>query len=296
MNAIAFTHVSKTYGVVRAVDDVSLTIGDGETVALLGPNGAGKSTTVSLLVGLARPSTGEVRVFDDAPEAATADGLVGAMLQDGALVPGLTVRELVDLVRGFYPKPMPLDEALRLTGLVDVAGRRTDKLSGGQKQRLRFALAVAGRPRLLVLDEPTAAMDVESRRTFWSSMRGYAAGGRTILFATHYLEEADEHADRVVVLARGRVVADGTSERMKAAVSGRSVRFTLGDQSGGGLDTLPGVTAVEIRGETAALRTIDADATVGALYASGVHVRDLEVSGADLEDAFLALTGDSDAL
>lgn len=294
MNAIAFTQASKTYGDVRAVDDLDLAIGSGETVALLGPNGAGKSTTVSMLLGLARPTAGDVRVFGTEPTTAAANGRVGAMLQDGALVPGLTVGELVDLVRGFYPRPMLLDESLRLAGLSDIADRRATKLSGGQTQRVRFAIAVAGQPELLVLDEPTAAMDVESRRTFWASMREYAAGGRTILFATHYLEEADEHADRVVVLSQGRVVADGTSDRIKAAVSGRTVRFTLGEQPGSGLDMLPGVTSVEIHGGTALLRTSDADTTVGALYGSGWGVRDLEVGGAGLEDAFLALTGDPD--
>ena len=161
---------------------------------------------------------------------------------------------------------------------------------------MRFALAVAGAPALLVLDEPTSAMDVESRRSFWASMRAYAAGGRTILFATHYLEEADENADRIIVMARGRIVADGTPPEIKAASGGRTVRFTLGDQPTGGLDALPGVTAVEVRGGTASLSTTDSDETVRALYASGITVRDLELKGAALEDAFLSLTGDDRAI
>jgi ABC-2 type transport system ATP-binding protein len=214
------------------------------------------------------------------------------MLQDGALVPGLTVREVVEFVRSLYPDPMPLAEVLSLANLTDLAKRRADQLSGGQAQRVRFALAVAGAPRLLVLDEPTSAMDVESRRAFWASMREYAAGGRTILFATHYLEEADENADRVIVMTRGRVVADGTAQEIKSTAGGSTVRFTIGDQPTAGLDTLPGVTAVEVRGGAALLRTTDPDATVQALYASGTRVRDLEVKGPDLEDAFLSLTGD----
>jgi ABC-2 type transport system ATP-binding protein len=293
MNAITFAGVSKSYDTVRAVETLDLEIGSGQAVALLGPNGAGKSTSIGMLLGLVRPSGGTVSVFGDTPDAAVRGGRVGAMLQDGALVAGLTVRELVEFVRGLYPDPMPLDEVLALANLTSLAKRRADRLSGGQAQRVRFALAAAGAPRLLVLDEPTSAMDVESRRSFWASMREYAAGGRTILFATHHLEEADENADRIIVMARGRVVADGTAEEIKAAAGGRTVRFTIGDQHTAGLDTLPGVTEVEVRGGSARLRTADPDATVQALYASGIRVQGLEVKGADLEDAFLSLTGDN---
>ena len=293
MNAITFTGVSKSYDTVRAVETLDLEIGSGQAVALLGPNGAGKSTSIGMLLGLVRPSAGTVSVFGDTPDAAVRTGKVGAMLQDGSLVPGLTVREVVEFVRGLYPEPLPLDEVLSLANLTSLARRRADQLSGGQAQRVRFALAIAGAPKLLVLDEPTSAMDVESRRSFWASMREYAAGGRTILFATHYMEEADENADRVIVMARGRIVADGTAREIKAAAGGRTVRFTIGDQPAAGLDTLPGVTGIELRGGTVQLRTTDPDATVQALYASGVQVRDLEVKGADLEEAFLSLTGDN---
>jgi ABC-2 type transport system ATP-binding protein len=293
MNAITFTGVSKSYEAVRAVESLDLEISSGQAVALLGPNGAGKSTSIGMLLGLVRPSAGTVRVFDKAPDTAVRAGLIGAMLQDGALVPGLTVREVVEFVRGLYPEPMPLGEILDLANLTSLAKRRADQLSGGQAQRVRFALAIAGAPKLLVLDEPTAAMDVESRRSFWASMRAYAAGGRTILFATHYMEEADENADRVIVMARGQIVADGTAREIKAAAGGRTVRFTIGDQPTAGLDALPGVTGVSVRGGSAQLRTTDPDATVQALYASGIAVRDLEVKGADLEDAFLSLTGDN---
>jgi ABC-2 type transport system ATP-binding protein len=290
MNAITFTQVSKSYGAVRAVDELQLTIGAGQAVALLGPNGAGKSTSLSMLLGLTRPDSGTVQVFGGSPDEAVAGGLVGAMLQDGALVAGLTVSEVVDFVRRLYPDPMPLGEVLRIADLTDLAGRRADRLSGGQSQRVRFALAIAGAPRLLVLDEPTAAMDVESRRAFWASMRAYAAGGRTILFATHHLEEADENADRIIVIAGGRLVADGTTAEIKGMTGGRTVRFTLGAQSSSGLDRLTGVTGVEIHGGTAVLRTLNADATVQALYGSALVIRDLEVKGAGLEDAFLDLT------
>lgn len=293
MNAITFTGISKSYAMVRAVESMDLEIGSGQAVALLGPNGAGKSTAIGMLLGLVKPSSGAVSLFGQAPDGAVRAGHVGAMLQDGALVPGMTVREVVEFVRGLYPEPMPLEEVLELANLTGLVKRRADQLSGGQAQRVRFALAVAGAPRLLVLDEPTSAMDVESRRSFWAGMRAYAAAGRTILFATHYLEEADENADRIIVMAHGRVVADGSAQEIKSRAGGRTVRFTIGDQPTAGLNTLPGVTELEVRGGTAQLRTTDTDATVQALYASGVAVRDLEVKGADLEDAFLSLTGDN---
>ncbi|MBP2703588.1 ABC transporter ATP-binding protein [Microbispora sp. RL4-1S] len=291
MNAIAFTAVSKSYGGVLAVDGLDLEVPAGSTVALLGPNGAGKSTSINMLLGLLKPTSGDIRVFGATPHEAVARGEVGAMLQEGTLIPELTVAETVDFIRRLYPEPLPLAEILRLADLTDLAGRRADRLSGGQTQRVRFALAIAGAPRLLLLDEPTAAMDVESRRAFWDNMRSYASQGRTILFATHYLEEADENSDRVVVVARGRVVADGTAAEIKASVAGHAVSFRLGGQSMAGLDALPGATGVEVQGGRVTLRTSDPDATIEALYRkTTLDVRDLQVHGADLEDAFIALT------
>jgi ABC-2 type transport system ATP-binding protein len=296
MNAIELAEVSKNYGEVRAVDGVSLTMEPGRTVALLGPNGAGKSTMINMLLGLTRPAAGRIRVLGRTPDEAVARGEIGAMLQEGALIPELTVRELVDFIRRLYPDPLPLDTVLRMADLTDLASRRADKLSGGQTQRVRFALAIAGGPKLLVLDEPTAAMDVESRRAFWETMRGYAAQGRTVLFATHYLEEADENSDRVIVVARGRVVADGTAAEIKAGAGGSSVRFSLGGQSSAGLDALPGVSGIEILSGVVTLRTADVDATMAALYrGTTLDVRGLQVDGADLEDAFLALTQPAEA-
>lgn len=294
MNAIAFTDVSKSYGNVLAVDGLDLAVEAGRTVALLGPNGAGKSTSINMLLGLLRPTRGRIEVLGTSPDEAVARGEVGAMLQSGELIPELTVRELVDFVRRLYPRPLGLDEILRMADLTDLVRRRAGKLSGGQAQRVRFALSIAGAPKLLVLDEPTAAMDVESRLRFWAGMRAYAAGGRTVLFATHYLEEADENSDRVIVVARGRVVADGTAAQIKAGAGGQTVRFTLDGQAAAGLDALPGVTAVEVEAGTATLRTADPDATVAALYrGTSLRVRDLRITGAALEDAFLALTRES---
>ncbi|MEU8676084.1 ABC transporter ATP-binding protein [Streptomyces sp. NPDC048560] len=287
--AVSFDGVVRNYGAVRAVDGIDLAVGRGETVALLGRNGAGKSSAIGLLLGLDEPDAGEVRLFGDTPARAVRAGRVGAMLQDGSGVPRVTVRELVAFVASTYPRPMPVAEALALAGLTEFAGRRVDKLSGGQTQRVRFAVALAGNPGLLVLDEPTAALDVEARRAFWGSMRAYAARGNTVLFSTHYLSEADENADRVVVLDRGRIVADGSGEHIRQSVGGGLVAIDLAGGGTEGLARLPGVTSVEIRGDRARLRTDDPDATVTALVARG-PLRRLEVSPASLEDAFLSLT------
>ena len=214
-------------GPVHAVRGIDLSIMPGETVALLGPNGAGKSTTIEMMLGLLRPDDGTLSVFGRSPQQAVDDGLVGAMLQSGALIRDLSVRELVEMMASLYRHPMAVDEVIALAGLRDAAGRRTQKLSGGQTQRVRFAVALVSNPDLLVLDEPTVAMDVEGRRDFWSAMRGYAARGKTVMFATHYLEEADANADRAVLMAHGRIVADGPTTEIKAAVGTRTIRATL---------------------------------------------------------------------
>ncbi|MGY0486843.1 ATP-binding cassette domain-containing protein [Streptomyces sp. WG-D5] len=293
--AVSFTGAVRTFGDVRAVDGLDLEIAAGETVALLGRNGAGKSTAIALLLGLDEPEAGGVELFGAAPETAVRAGRVGAMLQEGRAVPRVTVAELVSFVAGRYPRPMAVAEALRLAGIEELAGRRVDKLSGGQTQRVRFAVALAGNPALLVLDEPTAALDVEARHAFWASMRGYARRGHTVLFSTHYLEEADANADRIVVIDRGRVAADGSGDELRRAGGGTLVSFDLAGRGTDGLGLLPGVTAVEVRGDRARLRSTDSDGTVLALAAQGL-VRNLEVQPASLDDAFMALTADDSAL
>jgi ABC-2 type transport system ATP-binding protein len=287
--AVSFTGAVKTYGAVRAVDGIDLRLEHGETVALLGRNGAGKSTTISLLLGLNEPDEGAVELFGARPEHAVRAGRVCAMLQEARAVPRVTVRELVSFVAGRYPDPMPVARALELAGIADLAGRRVDRLSGGQTQRVRFAVALAGNPSLLVLDEPTAALDVEARHAFWDSMRAYARRGHTVLFSTHHLDEADAHADRIVVIDRGRVVADGTGEQLRRAAGGNLVSFDLAGRGTAGLELLPGVRSVEVRGDRALLRTDDSDATVIALARLDA-IRGLEVVPASLDDAFLALT------
>ncbi|MGY6018714.1 ABC transporter ATP-binding protein [Streptomyces spinosirectus] len=287
--AVSFTGAVKNFGAVRAVRGVDLRIEAGETVALLGRNGAGKSTTISLLLGLNEPDEGTVRLFGAPPEQAVRAGKVGAMLQEGRAVPRVTVRELVSFVARRYPEPMPVARALQLAGITELAGRRVDRLSGGQTQRVRFAVALAGNPSVIVLDEPTAALDVEARHAFWTSMRSYARLGHTVLFSTHHLEEADAHADRILVIDQGRIVADGTGDQLKRAVGGSLVAFDLAGRSTTGLELLPGVRSVEVRGDRARLRSDDPDATVIALAELNA-IRGLEVVPASLDDAFLALT------
>ncbi|WP_188269899.1 MULTISPECIES: ABC transporter ATP-binding protein [unclassified Streptomyces] len=287
--AVDFRAATKTFGAVRAVDGLDLSVRRGETVALLGRNGAGKSTAINLLLGLDEADSGRVELFGGAPGTAVAAGRVGAMLQEGRPVPRVTVRELVSFVARTYPAPMPVADALALAGLTDLADRRADRLSGGQAQRVRFAVALVGNPELIVLDEPTAALDVEAREQFWASMRGYARRGNTVLFSTHYLEEADAHADRIVVVDSGRLLASGTSEELKRAAGGSLVSFDLGGGPTDWLSGLPGVTAYEVRGDRARLRTGDSDGTVRAL-AERDAIRALEVAPISLNDAFLTLT------
>ena len=295
---IVLSRLSKSYGNVHAVRSVDLAIAPGETVALLGPNGAGKTTTIEMVLGLTRPDSGTVTLFGKSPAQAVAAGAVGGMLQTGALVEYLSVRELVTMVASVYPRPLPVEQAMRLAGVTEFAGRRTNKLSGGQTQRVRFAIALVSNPDLFMLDEPTAAVDVEGRREFWASIRAVAAEGKTVIFATHYLEEADAYADRIVLMARGRIVADGPATEIKAKVSGRIIRATIpvagpaGPADTAALAALPGVTNAERHGEAVILTCADSDLTLRALLSRFPAARDIEVAGAGIEEAFVALTAD----
>ena len=291
---LVLAQLSKSYGEVHAVRSIDLSITPGETVALLGPNGAGKSTTIDLLLGLANPDSGDVSLFGMSPSEAVAAGIVGGMLQTGALIDNLTVGELITMVASLYPHPLPVDLAMQLTGISDYADRRTNKLSGGQTQRVRFAVALVADPRLLVLDEPTAAIDVEGRRDFWAVMRSVAARGKTVLFATHYLEEADSFADRIIVMARGQIVADGSPTEIKAIVGNRTIRATLPMADRRTLSSLPGVRGVERHGDAVLLTCSDSDAALRELLHRFPDARDIEVRGAGIEEAFLELTAGAD--
>ena len=283
------------HGPIEAVRGVCFDISAGQTVALLGPNGAGKSTTIDMLLGLLAPDAGEVSLFGRPPAEAVAAGAVGAMLQTGDLIRDLSVRELVTMIASLYPAPLAVEDALALTGAGEFAAQRTQKLSGGQTQRVRAAVALVSDPQLLVLDEPTAAMDVEGRHAFWRTMREFAARGKTILFATHYIEEADAYADRAVLMAHGRLVADGPTTEIKARVGTRTIRATLPGADVQALGRLPGVTGAELRGEAVVLTCSDSDAAVRALLAQYAGARDVEVAAAGLEEAFLELTADGGA-
>jgi ABC-2 type transport system ATP-binding protein len=280
--------------VVHAVRGVDVTIDPGQTVALLGPNGAGKSTTIDMLLGLVRPDHGSVSLLGGPPSDAVDAGHVGAMLQVGALIRDVSVRELLTMMASLYPGPLKVGEVLELVGLAEIADRRTQKLSGGEAQRVRFAIALVSDPAVLILDEPTVGMDVEARRGFWVSVRAFAARGKTVIFATHYLEEADAYADRVVLMAHGRVVADGPTSEIRARVGRRTIRATLPEVDADALSLLPGVAAAERRGDAVVLSCSDSDAAIRALLEAHPDARDIEIAVAGLEEAFVQLTRDSD--
>jgi ABC-2 type transport system ATP-binding protein len=283
--------LTKSYGPVQAVRGIDLSIAPGETVALLGPNGAGKTTTIDMLLGLTRPDNGTVSIFGVPPAVAVRAGWVGGMIQTGSPPDYLRVRELVELVGSYYPHSLDVDQVLDVAGLSEFADRWTTKLSGGQAQRVRFATALVGNPDLLVLDEPTTGIDVEGRRDFWRAMRAVAERGKTIVFATHYLEEADVYADRIVLVARGRIVADGPATEIKAHVGSRTIRATLPDVEVSSLAALPGVLTADRRGDAVILACSDADTALSALLqAFPGAARDIEVRGGSLEDAFMELT------
>jgi len=291
--AVDLRGVTKRYGAVTAVDDLTLAIEPGEVVAFLGPNGAGKTTTVDMMLGLSRPDAGSVAVYGRKPADAIARGEVAAVMQTGGLLKDLTVAETVRLTATLFPHARPTGEVLDRAGIADIGDRLVGKCSGGQQQRLRFALALLSDPLLMVLDEPTPGMDVEGRRDFWSSIRDDASRGRTVLFATHYLDEADAYADRIVLIRQGRIVADGTTAEIKAMASGRTVRATLAGVNRLALASLPGVEDVEVRGDTVLVRAKDSDAVARYLLTE-TPARDLEITAQNLEDAFVALTSDDD--
>ena len=360
--AVRLGGVTKFFGDVHAVRGIDLEIQPGEMVAFLGPNGAGKTTTIDMVLGLSRPTAGEVEVFGMAPREAIARGLVAAVMQTGGLLKDLTVRETVQYTASLFADTKPVDAVLESAGIAEIANRKVGKCSGGEQQRLRFAMALLSDPALLLLDEPTTGMDVEGRRSFWNAIREDASQGRAVLFATHYLEEADLYADRIVLISNGTIVADGTGSEIKALASGRTVRATWGrpdvegrrsfwnairddaqqgravlfathyleeadlyadriilisnggivaDGTGseikalasgrtvratlarpdtGALGALGGVEHVEVRGEQVFVRAQDSD-LVARYLLTETDARDLEITTHGLEDAFLSLTG-----
>ena len=289
MYAIDLQHLTKRYGAVTAVNDLTLQVLPGEIVAFLGPNGAGKTTTIDMMLGLARPDAGSVRIYGTTPVEAIGNGDIAAVMQTGGLLKDFTVAETVQFTASLYAHARPIEEVLERAGITHIATRRVGKCSGGEQQRLRFAMALLSDPRLLILDEPTTAMDVEGRREFWQSIRLDATRGRTILFATHYLDEADAYADRIVLVREGSIVADGTTAEIKNLASGRRVRATLADADVASLRALAGVVGVEQRGDSIFVNCTDSDVVARYLLTS-TSARDLEIAAQNLEAAFVALT------
>jgi len=285
----------KRYGDVVALAGISLEVQLGDIVAFLGPNGAGKTTAISLMLGLRRPTEGTVRVFGMSPLDRRARSLRGAMLQDVGLMPLLKVHEIIDLFRSYYPAPLQTATVLAMCGLEEKARAHVGTLSGGQRQRLAYGLAVCGDPQALFLDEPTVGMDVAGRRAFLEEVVTYAASGRTVFLTTHFLDEADAVARRIVVIDRGRIVADGTPAEIKARAAGRKVSFrTAAPLTPTALAGLP-VTGLSVTDATVRFLTNEPEAVLAELFRRGTTMTDLEVTGADLEEAFLAITGPAGA-
>ncbi len=289
MNVITMQDVSKRYGNLEALSSLDLSVEAGEVVSILGPNGAGKSTAIQLMLGLRRASDGEVRLFGHDPQSPAARERVGAMLQETGVPETLTVAELLRLYGSYYPYHLPLGELLERANLQDKRDEQLRKLSGGQKQRLYFALAIAGDPDLIFLDEPTAAMDAHARRAFWTQVREFASLGKTVLFSTHYLQEADEIANRIVVIHQGRLLTQGSPQAIKRLVAAKTIRLKT-DAPLEKVLRLPEVQRAEVQNGQLTVYSNQPEAVLKALFREGHEVRDLTVSDTDLEAAFVSLT------
>lgn len=288
--AIQLVDVTKVFKGKTAVDRLSLDVEKGTVVALLGPNGAGKSTTVSMMLGLQQPTRGKVKLLGGNPADRRIRDRVGAMLQEVSVIDNLKVRETIDLFRSFYADPMPLEQLLRISGLEGEKDKMASALSGGQQRRLGFAMAAAGDPDILFLDEPTVGMDVTSRQLFWDTVKAMATRGRTIILTTHYLEEADNVADRVVVIHRGRLIADGTPSQIKAETTGRIISFTAGASvTSDSLRAIPGIRDIEWNGRRVKLYGADTDRLIGELIGRRLDMTDIEIQSGGLEEAFQSL-------
>jgi ABC-2 type transport system ATP-binding protein len=285
----ALTQASKKYGAITALDNVSLNLYPGEIVALLGPNGAGKSTTVRLLLGLSAPTSGSARIFGRDPRLTASRTRIGAMLQVASIPKTLKVREHIEAFRGYYPNPLPFAEIVRIAQLEGIEDRLFDQLSGGQRQRLLFGIALCGDPELVFLDEPTVGMDIEARHGLWAAIRELAARGKTVLLTTHYLEEADALASRIVVVDHGRIVAEGTPREVKSRTASRRIacQTTLTKDQ---LWTLPSVIDVQQTGPITTLTAGNAESVLRHMLARDPELSNLEVASPGLEEAFLALT------
>ncbi len=287
--AALMVDVTKSYGTVQALRNFNLQVRAGELTAVLGPNGAGKTTAIRLLLGLARPTSGRVSVFGGDPALTETHIRVGAMLQVGRVPETLRVREHIDLFSSYYPKPLPLSETLAIAGIESIRNQKFGDLSGGQKQRVLFALAICGNPDLLFLDEPTAGLDVEARHLLWDEIRQLRAQGKTVVLTTHYLEEADALADRIVVINKGAMIAQGTPAEVKAHTAGKKIRCVT-NLPVAAIRGLSGVADVQLDRGTTVIHTAHPENVMLELLQLDLALSGLEVIGAGLEEAFLALT------
>jgi ABC-2 type transport system ATP-binding protein len=288
-------HISKNFKDKKAVDNVSFCIGNGEVVAILGPNGAGKTTTISMILGLLKPTEGNISLFGQPPQEKSVREKIGTMLQEVSVMPGLKVKELLDLIRSYYPKPLPFDELVNLTGLTETdLNTMAEKLSGGQKRRLSFALALAGNPQLIIFDEPTVGMDITSRNRFWQTVNMLANQGRTIIFSTHYLQEADDFAQRILLFKSGGIIADGTPSEIKSTITKKTVSFTA--DPGMSLEPLfnhPLVDKVYRKDDRVVIEADDTDKVLEFLFIEKLDVRDIAAESGKLEEAFAQLTAEN---
>ncbi|MBX6771803.1 MAG: ABC transporter ATP-binding protein [Chloroflexi bacterium] len=289
---VELIEATKTFGPVKALDQITLRVARGEAVAVLGPNGAGKTTAISLMLGLRTPTAGCARLFGRDPREPSSRERVGVMLQESGVPATLTVREVLELFRRLYRRPLSAGAALAAAGLDAEAGARVGNLSGGQRQRLYFALAIAGNPEVLFLDEPTVGLDVQSRCAFWRRIRQMVEAGKTLVLTTHYLEEADALADRIVVIDRGRIIAEGSPAAIKSQVGGKTIRFRAPGASEDDLQRLPGVRRIHRAADRFTLYATEPEALLAHLFQAGLAITDLEVVGISLDEAFLTLTGD----
>jgi ABC-2 type transport system ATP-binding protein len=295
--AIQLQHVTKVYKGKKAVDNLSLTVESGTVLALLGPNGAGKTTTISMILGLQQPTSGQVKLLGSDPRDQKVRNRIGAMLQDVSIIDNLKVSETINLFRNYYSNPLPLTQLLRISGLESEQNKMATALSGGQQRRLGFALAAAGDPEIIFLDEPTVGMDISSRQLFWDTIRAMAGKGRTVVLTTHYLEEADSLADRIVVINNGKLIADGTPSEIKAGTTGRVISFTAGETvKSESLLATPGVVDVEWSGRRVKLYSSDTDTLIAVLIERRIDMRDIEIQSGGLEDAFQALVQNTNEL
>ena len=288
--AIELRQVTKQYKGKKAVDELTLTVEQGTVLALLGPNGAGKTTTISMILGLQEPTSGTVKLLGGHPKEQRVRDRIGAMLQDVSVIDNLKVAETIDLFRHYYANPLSLEQLLLISGLEAERNKMASSLSGGQQRRLGFAMAAAGDPEIIFLDEPTVGMDVTSRQLFWDTIRAMAARGKTVVLTTHYLEEADQLADRVVVINNGKLIADGTPSEIKAATTGRVISFTAGaGVTHELLRAMPGVSDIKWSGRRVEMFGPDTDRLLTELIDKRIDMKDIEVRSGGLEDAFQTL-------